>query len=431
MGHSQHQQMCVGVLLVLGVAIGGVVLGADQSGFLPASVTATVPPWPSGPFVTLRGGGVMAGRLIGISQNGIEIETVAFGRLRLSKEAIYGYYQTATDLFHDSSDSREGALIRLTLANGDQLVARSLSVLAGLCEIQLLSPHPRPDERFTLPLRRVLAIDFSDGTCHSCVSEPAMGEKVVWVALQDGSRFPTVANPVETLQKGSVGEGVVRLQPVSLPPLKILECPTNELVSRMPQESGKWLACQQPALVTGALPRASLSKEVPLLSLPDEQRLISGSNWDGSWPKLRGLTGFSAIAIHSPCCAEYVFDRPVQRFAAVVGIDDSAGQGGSVVLRVTVVSRKGAAGGEALKGEVSNETARTLRPESETEVFHSGLLRGGDPPLLLDLDLGLTRCLRLYVEPARDGNVLDRTLWLDPRVGLFPFDANVSTQEKP
>ena len=50
------------------------------------------------------------------------------------------------------------------------------------------------------------------------------------------------------------------------------------------------------------------------------------------------------------------------------------------------------------------------------EVFVSPVLRGGEPPLAIRAELrGATR-IELVVDPADDGDILDRTLWLDPRV---------------
>ncbi len=416
------------VLAVFTLSASGV--GASRADDLPdsspSSITATVPPWPAGPFVILRNGGVLAGQLMRLTHDMIEIESVTWGRLRFASAAISGYRQTAGDRPWKSTSNPQAAPIWLMLANGDQVAADSLVVSAGQCEIQLLSP-PAGD-RLVLPLTRVQAIDFLDATHHGFISEPALGQTVLWVAFQDGSRFPVHAQPGRGSRGGMPSRAVVMLEPVSLPPLKTLLCPADELVSQMPQEAGQWLACRQPARVTQALTKDLAAGGVPLLSLPDEERVIAGATWAGGWPRLRGLTGFSAIAIHSPCCAEYVFERPVKRLAAVVGIDDSAGQRGSVILRVTVASRR-AAGGEAGLLETVAAADEDRERLQEVEVFRSGLVRGGEPPLQLDLEFGPARCLRLYVEPAGAGQVLDRTLWLDPRVEFLPADLATPSQE--
>ena len=427
------------VLAVFTLSASGV--GASRADDLPdsspSSITATVPPWPVGPFVILRNGGVLAGQLMRLTHDMIEIESVTWGRLRFASAAISGYRQTAGDRPWKSTSNPQAAPIWLMLANGDQVAADSLVVSAGQCEIQLLSPPA--EDRLVLPLTRVQAIDFSDATHHGFISEPALGQTVLWVAFQDGSRFPVHAQPGRGSRGGMPSKAVVMLEPVSLPPLKTLLCPADELVSQMPQEAGQWLACRQPVRVAVSVAEDLALAEhleaehleaggVPLLSLPDEERVIAGATWTGGWPRLRGLTGFSAIAIHSPCCAEYVFERPVKRLAAVVGIDDSAGQRGSVILRVTVASRR-AAGGEAGLLETVAAADEDRERLHEVEVFRSGLVRGGEPPLQLDLEFGPARCLRLYVEPAGAGQVLDRTLWLDPRVEFLPADLATPSQE--
>ena len=416
------------VLAVFTLSAAGV--GASRADDLPdsspSSITATVPPWPAGPFVILRNGGVLAGQLMRLTHDMIEIESVTWGRLRFASAAISGYRQTAGDRPWKSTSNPQAAPIWLMLANGDQVAADSLVVSAGQCEIQLLSPPA--EDRLVLPLTRVQAIDFPDATHHGFISEPAQGQTVLWVAFQDGSRFPVHAQPGRGSRGGMPSKAVVMLEPVSLPPLKTLLCPADELVSQMPQEAGQWLACRQPVRVTQALTKDLAAGGVPLLSLPDQERVIAGATWTGGWPRLRGLTGFSAIAIHSPCCAEYVFERPVKRLAAVVGIDDSAGQRGSVILRVTVASRR-PAGGEAGLLETVAAADEDRERLQEVEVFRSGLVRGGEPPLQLDLEFGPARCLRLYVEPAGAGQVLDRTLWLDPRVEFLPADLATPSQE--
>jgi hypothetical protein len=112
------------------------------------------------------------------------------------------------------------------------------------------------------------------------------------------------------------------------------------------------------------------------------------------WPTARGSTAFTACGMHAPARVRYRLDRPAARFRTRVAIDDSAGQGGSVV--VTVRSK---AAGDAFR-----------------DVFQSPVIRGDDDPLAIDADLRGGRELELVIEPADVGTVLDRTIWLDPRV---------------
>jgi hypothetical protein len=54
------------------------------------------------------------------------------------------------------------------------------------------------------------------------------------------------------------------------------------------------------------------------------------------------------------------------------------------------------------------------------EVFVSPVLRGGDDPIVIRAPLDKATDLELVVETADGADILDRTLWLDPRVITTP-----------
>jgi hypothetical protein len=78
-----------------------------------------------------------------------------------------------------------------------------------------------------------------------------------------------------------------------------------------------------------------------------------------------------------------------QRFAAELAIDDSTAGGGSVQFRVLVDGR---------------------------EKFASPILRGGDPPVPVSVDLTGAKKLELLVDYADRADVLDHADWLDARL---------------
>jgi len=49
------------------------------------------------------------------------------------------------------------------------------------------------------------------------------------------------------------------------------------------------------------------------------------------------------------------------------------------------------------------------------EAFVSPIIHGGDEPLDIRVKLSGARQITLVVEPARDGEMLAPTIWLDPR----------------
>ena len=79
---------CLALLLT---ATGGRWLAAADRVAEPVSLTEQIPPWPVGPFVILRGGGVLAGRLRELSADRVTIDTVSCGTLDLPRAAVVGY----------------------------------------------------------------------------------------------------------------------------------------------------------------------------------------------------------------------------------------------------------------------------------------------------------------------------------------------------
>jgi len=126
----------------------------------------------------------------------------------------------------------------------------------------------------------------------------------------------------------------------------------------------------------------------------DAWPLTRGATLTGAWPAARGMTAFGAIGIHAPARVRYRLERPARGFATRVAIDDTTGTGGSAVVRI-----------RARTGDAAFR-----------EVAASPVIRGGQEPVSLEADLGGATELELLVDPADVGTVLDRTIWLDPRV---------------
>ncbi len=376
---------------------------ADLSGPQATRATAAVPPWPTGPFVVLPGGGVLAGRIRSLSAEVLELDSVSFGSLQITPTAVIGYRQTAA--IGPPRSVQKTANVTVILANDDRLDAAGLMIENGQCHVRRTLPLNEAS-LVTLPLERVAAIDWQDRPAgqQAAARLPATGQDVCWVALEDGSRFLVHAADVKKAPDSDNGR--TRLRPV-LPGLPVtLECVTEEIAVWLPCSTDRWLAFEQaqvlPLVVAAAYPQVG-----GLLPVPLEDGFRTGATCSGDWPRLRGQTGFSAVAIHAPVCVEYAIDPAAKRFTAAVGLDDSVGQGGSVVVRVTAASA----------GQPLSAVPEAGRDAVDAqELFCSELIRGGEPPLQLDLSLHRVTHLRLHVEPATAGNVLDRTLWLDPRV---------------
>jgi hypothetical protein len=82
--------------------------------------------------------------------------------------------------------------------------------------------------------------------------------------------------------------------------------------------------------------------------------------------------------------------KPI-RFEALAAIDQSAGRGGSVRFRVLL---------------------------DGVEKYASPVVRGGEPPVPVSVELGGAKWLELVVDAADRTDVLDRADWLDARLIL-------------
>jgi hypothetical protein len=177
----------------------------------------------------------------------------------------------------------------------------------------------------------------------------------ILVALDDGSRFPLSAfGPLDPELPVAVAvDGGCATSLADLEPLAIDHAPT--IAAPRPLTVGRTLA--------------------------DE------------WPAARGRTAFTAIGIHAPARVTYRLPAPAAKFESTVAIDDSAGKHGSVVVRIL---------------------ARADASEPR-EAFVSPVIRGGEDPLDIRVALPGAREITLVVEPAAGGELIDRTIWLDPR----------------
>jgi hypothetical protein len=99
------------------------------------------------------------------------------------------------------------------------------------------------------------------------------------------------------------------------------------------------------------------------------------------------------LGMHSASRLTYRLESQYQRFEAAVAVDDSAGKKGSVTFGVYV-----------------------LRRGAWKEAFTSGVLRGGEAPRPVSVDVAEADALTLTVDFADRGDELDHADWLDARV---------------
>jgi hypothetical protein len=105
--------------------------------------------------------------------------------------------------------------------------------------------------------------------------------------------------------------------------------------------------------------------------------------------RIGGRTFRRGLGTHSKTDLTYTLDGGYGSFEAVLGIDDTVGAQGSVVYRVF--------GDEKL-------------------LFESPVLRGGDVPIEMKVDVKRVLILRLEVDYADGGDVADHANWGDARL---------------
>ena len=308
-----------------------------------------LPPYPLGPVVMLADGGIAAGRLEAITPESVEIDSPLLGKLTVLRDRVAGYRANMAvgPVPPRRPDKKDGEAAVVRLVNGDSVIASSLSAVADEVTIRMTAPVP---QAVAIPLESVRAIDFA-----AAPAEPTLPRRLV--ALADGSRFveaslPVACNSADVVMALVEGEGTLLLP--RLEPLV--------------HEQGD---CGRP-----------------------HQPLARGSTLSGDWPSARGTTAFTALGMQAPARVRYQLASPAHRFESLVAIDDSAGQGGSVIVRVRAIDPVGVG----------------------RDVYASPILWGGDKPHSISVELAGAVALELIVDPADGSTALDRTIWLDPRV---------------
>lgn len=336
------------------------------------------PPWPQGPIVLLADGGAIAGRVVAADATTVIVASTTFGRLTLPAAAVGGVRAGAVPgpgrLVPDAAQGDQQH--RVLLANGDRVAARRIEWHDGAVVVELAS-RPPASATVAIPEEVVRAIDFTAST------EPSGGAgrpPRILAAFMDGSRFA-----IAGLEPATRASGVPRIRLA----LRLggtamaMECDADELLA-IAVDGGRasFLASLAPSAYEQT---AEFGPVWPL---------ARGHASAGDWPSLRGETAFTALGIHAPARVRYRLEKPATRFESRVAIDDSAGAGGSVIVRLL-------AGGDAGAGR---------------EVFSTPVLRGGEEPATIRVEFPATTELELVVEPSDGGDILDRTLWLDPLV---------------
>ncbi len=143
-------------------------------------------------------------------------------------------------------------------------------------------------------------------------------------------------------------------------------------------------------------------RHVPLFSLP--WGFERDANAAGGALRCGGTRYLKGLGMHATSRLAFSLAEPFRRFQARLGIDDAAGN---------------RAGGELAVGKRGSVIFRVYldRGAGKWEsAFASGVVRGGEAPLPLDLDITGAQGLALIVDAADHGDQGDLANWLDARV---------------
>lgn len=243
----------------------------------------------------------------------------------------------------------------LWFENGDELTGEVVSIDEERVTFRAAAGEVR------IELARLQAIALASPR------RPVPAPRGAWVGFDDGSLL--LAASVKTME--STVEASRGGQPVGSAALE-------SLAFYQPLAPGAtWLSDLEPAGY----------RHVPFLDIPWPFR--ADRNVAGGRLRARGRMHLKGLGMHSASRITYKLDKPYRRFAADLAIDDAAGDQGSVVFRVL------ADGKQAYKSEI---------------------VRGGEPPLAISVDIAGAKQLSLLVEFADRGDERDLANWLDARV---------------
>lgn len=249
---------------------------------------------------------------------------------------------------------------RVRLTNGDELTGQ----LTRFGERDL--SFSTEAATFELPLERVAALAFAQAATPAAAGN-------TWVGLADGSRLQVAGLRVEAEQA-------------------VLEMPGGEAWQTF-REQIVFLQPRNPQVVYLSELEPESYRQLPFLGAPWP---TYGRNENVAGQPLRSAVALHlyGLGVHSAAQLTYRLDRPFRRFNALAAVDRAAGGRGSAEFRVFVDRGDG----------------RWI------ERFASGVVRGGQPPLPIDVDLAGAKRLRLVVDYADRGDELDYADWLEARL---------------
>ena len=266
------------------------------------------------------------------------------------------------------------------LVSGDEFRGRIRSWTAEACRVV------SGERTWDIPAAQVGWVQFADKVTKEA---PALS---TWVGLADASCLHAESIvwedgrlSIQLVSDWTLHEGAVRF------PLDAFE----SIQRAWPRQTPTMDPSRR-----GAVGATLLSQQLPL-SLRQQGWMIR--SWPlginrtpaGGWLRCQEAAFRYGLSMHAPAEADYELLHSYRWFAAQLGLDSSAGDQGSVIFRLMKRNRS---------------TGEWIT------AFQSHVLRGGDAAVPCRVDLYGASEIRLAVDVADHGHVLDRALWLDARL---------------
>jgi hypothetical protein len=339
------------------------------------------------PLVVLAGGGVLIAEVREIGAEQVVADSVLFGDVRLPLSRVRGIVfhppaeRLERDRLLDQVANATGSRDRLLLENGD--VVEGLLSGGGRPAVQ---GPPAPQD---VPRLEAIRIQVADGTAEvpvervaalvfnpSLVERPAAAGQRAWIGFGDDGLF--LVDRIES-QSGLttlVLPGGVRLR-------------TDDEGFR---DSVQFVQPVGGDVVYLSDLEPLGYRHIPYLTLAwDYGR---DRNVLGGRLRAAGRVYVKGLGMHSTSRLAYRLDGKHARLEAELALDDDAGREGSVIYRVYTT---GASGGW-------------------TPAYESPIVRGGDPPRPISVEISGARAIALIVEHADRGDIQDHANWLDARL---------------
>ncbi len=320
-----------------------------------------------GSIVWLSGGGWFVGELLALDSEHLTLDSDLFGEMKLPLELLAGCTphppsdRTERDALGRKMLQSSGKTDRVMLDNGDELTGKIMALKTNKLEIRTANGP------LTLELAKASSFIFNP----ALAADTRPKGMCVWSSFQDGSRLrlsqlqvddkKVHANLLGGFEVAADAKSLVALQPVG---------GTVTYLSDVKPDS---------------------FKHVPYLQLPWTYEV--DHNVLGGQLRCDGRAFLKGLGMHSAARVTYALDQKYRRFESEIGIDDATRGKGSVVFRV-----------------FTDDGSGTWRDQ-----FTSPVVRGGQSPLPISVDLWGVKRLSLLVEFADHGDELDHADWLNAR----------------